>query len=214
MATGSPSQNFVDIKEIRDGVIMLKDGTMRAILMTSSVNLSLKSIDEQEATILQFQNFLNTLDFEIQISVQSRKMDIRPYLNLLESRYEEIKQELLRVQTREYIEFIRWFSEQNDIMSKTFLVTIPYEGAIISQGKNTGIMSMFSSKKTVTEANTEAFEQKRVQLEQRIGIVKSGLTRLGIRVQQLNTEEIIELFYAAYNPGDEERKVKNVNAEA
>ena len=101
------TQEFVPIKEIRDGIIVLKNGDLRAIVLANSVNLSLKSDDEQKATILQFQNFLNTLDFSIQMSVQSRKLDIRPYLLLLEERIKVQTEPLKKLQTKEYIEIIR-----------------------------------------------------------------------------------------------------------
>ena len=113
------TQEFVPIKEVRDGIIVLKDGDLRAIVLANSINLSLKSEDEQKATILQFQSFLNTLDFSIQISVQSRRLDIRPYLLLLENRIKIQNEPLLKLQTREYIEFIRNFTESVAIMTKS-----------------------------------------------------------------------------------------------
>src|SRR4026208_1841163 len=105
------TQEFVPIKEVRDGIIVLKDGGLRAIVLANSVNLSLKSNDEQKATILQFQSFVNTLDFVIQISVQSRRLDIRPYLLLLENRVKVQNEPLLKLQTREYIDFIKNFTD-------------------------------------------------------------------------------------------------------
>lgn len=213
MPQGKPSQDFVEIDQIRDGLITMKSGGIRAILMTSSVNLALKSIEEQEATVIQFQNFLNTLDFPVQIVAQSRKMDIRPYLTLLEQRYETIQEELLKVQTREYIQYIRQFSEQVDIMSKSFFVVVPYGGAILSSGGGGGISGMFSglfggsTSSSDESKENERFERKRSQIEQRIGTVESGLTRLGLRVRQLNTEEVIELFYGLYNPGDARKSI-------
>ena len=103
MINAKAPQEFVPIKEVRDEAIVLKDGGLRAIILANSVNLSLKSDDEQKATILQFQSFLNTLDFAIQISVQSRRLDIRPYLLLLEDRMKLQSEPLLKLQTREYI---------------------------------------------------------------------------------------------------------------
>src|SRR5450830_1919419 len=103
------AQEFVPIKEVRDGVIVLKDGGLRAIVLANSTNLSLKSDDEQKATILQFQSFLNTLDFYIQISIESRKLDIRPYLLMLEDRMKIQTEPLMKLQTKEYMDFIRNF---------------------------------------------------------------------------------------------------------
>src|SRR3989344_5278189 len=125
------TQEFVPIKEVRDGVIVLKDGDMRAIVLANSTNLSLKSDDEQKATIFQFQSFLNTLDFSIQISVQSRRLDIRPYLFLLENREKMQNEPLLKLQTREYIEFIRKFTENVNIMTKNFFIVVPYTHTVL-----------------------------------------------------------------------------------
>src|SRR3954464_13082507 len=105
------TQEFVPVKEVRDGIVMLKDGTMRAILLASSINFALKSEDEQTAFIVQFQNFLNSLDFSCQIFVQSRMLDIRPYLSTLEGAYKKQLDDLMRVQIREYIEFVKSFTE-------------------------------------------------------------------------------------------------------
>jgi hypothetical protein len=120
----TPSQKFVPIKEIRDGIVVLNSGEMRAIIMATPINLGLKSADEQQATIMQFQNFLNSLEFSVQIQASSRRLDIRPYLLSLEKRLTEIPEELLRVQTKEYIEFIRWFNDQYNVMSKYFYVIV------------------------------------------------------------------------------------------
>src|SRR3989338_4675198 len=125
------TQEFVQIKEIRDGIIVLKDGGLRAIVLANSINLSLKSSDEQRATIFQFQSFLNTLDFPVQISVQSRKLDIRPYLLLLEDRIKVQNEPLLKLQTKEYMEFIRNFTETVSIMTKSFFVVVPYTHTVL-----------------------------------------------------------------------------------
>jgi len=125
------TQEFVPIKEIRDGVVILKDGSMRALVMASSVNFALKSNDEQQAILSQFQNFVNSLNFSIEIFVQSRRLDIRPYLALLESKYKEQTSELLKIQTREYIGFVKSFTETTNVMTKTFYVVTPYSPSIL-----------------------------------------------------------------------------------
>src|SRR3989344_5132708 len=116
------TQEFVPIKEVRDGVLLLKDGGIRAVLIASSINLSLKSYEEQKAVLLQFQTFLNSLEFSVQIAVQSRRLDIRPYLLTLENRMKEQTEPLIKIQTKEYIEFIRGFTEQVNIMDKKFFL--------------------------------------------------------------------------------------------
>lgn len=197
------TQDFVPIKEVRDGIVVLKDGGLRAIVMGSSVNLSLKSYEEQKATIMQFQAFLNTLDFSTQIVVQSRRLDIRPYLLLLEGEMAKQAEPLLKVQTREYMEFIKQFNEEVNIMTKHFFVVVPYSEEALQSGGGSGfsLSSVFGKKDTKKEMQAN-FEEKRNQLEQRIAVIQQGLGRVGVKSEQLTTEAVIELFYKTFNPGD------------
>lgn len=204
------TQGFVPIKEVRDGVVVLKDGGLRAVLIASSINLSLKSADEQRAIIMQFQNFLNSLDFSCQIVVQSRRLDIKPYLVLLENRMKEQLEPLLKIQTREYMEFIRTFTDQVNIMTKSFYVVVPYSSASIS-AEGAALRSLLPGSKKSGSSNDQKlvdFEEKRSQLEQRTGVIEQGLSRLGVRTVLLGTEEIIELFYKTFNPGDIQQAIK------
>jgi hypothetical protein len=203
MAVSKASQDFVPIKEIREGVLILKDGSMRAIVMTSSVNFALKSKDEQDAIIFQFQNFLNSLDFSIQIFAQSRKLDIKPYIALLEERQKEQLNDLMKIQTNEYIEFIKTFTEQSNIMTKSFFVVVPYTPPILKTSGKPNIFKKTSEKTT----EKESFQEHLTQLEQRIGVVEQGLIRTGVRTIRLGTEELIEVFYKLFNPGDVERQI-------
>src|SRR3989339_719519 len=190
------TQEFVPIKEVRDGIIVLKDGGLRAIILANSTNLSLKSDDEQKATILQFQNFLNTLDFSIQISVQSRRLDIRPYLLLLENRIKLQNEPLLKLQTKEYIEFIRNFTEDVSIMTKSFFIVVPYTHTVLKS--DSGILKRLFGGKSAEEikmASQEDFEEKRSQLEERVSVIEQGLNRCGIKSAQLGTEEVVEEIY-------------------
>lgn len=208
-ATQKTTQEFVPIQEIRDGVVILKDGTMRGIILASSLNFALKSTDEQSSIIFQFQNFLNSLDFSIQIFIQSKKLDIRPYIALLEGRYKDQVTELMKIQTREYIEFIRTFVENSNIMTKSFFIVIPYMPPPLAAGSNNPINKLLGKKgnSTATVPN-EAFEEYRSQLEQRVGVVEQGLVRCGIRVAELGTEEVVELFYKIFNPGETEKPIQ------
>ena len=198
-----PTQEFVPIKEVRDGILILKDGSMRAVLMTSSLNFALKSSDEQQSIIYQFQNFLNSLDFEIQISIQSRRLDIRPYLSLLETRKQEQVNDLMSIQIKEYIEFIRTFTENTNIMTKSFFIVVPYTPAKINM--NSG--KKFNKKANKKTLEIEDFQENRTQLEQRVSVVEQGIVRCGIRTVRLGTEEIIEVFYKIFNPGDVEKPI-------
>ncbi|MEK7589785.1 MAG: hypothetical protein AAB475_00830, partial [Patescibacteria group bacterium] len=201
------TQEFVEVKEVRDGIIVLKDGSLRAALMTSSLNFALKSADEQTATLFQFQNFLNSLDFSIQIFVQSRKLDIRPYVALLEERYKAQVTDLMRIQIREYIEFIKNFTQSANIMSKSFFVVVSYSPAFFST--KDGIINSIKNRgnKTDLKEKNKSFEESRTQLEQRISVVEQGLLRTGIRVARLGTEETIELLYKMFNPGELEKPI-------
>lgn len=204
------TQDFVPVKEVRNGIIVLKDGGLRSVLMASSVNLALKSSDEQQAVLYQFQAFLNSLDFSVQILVQSRRLDIRPYLLTLENRMQEQTEPLLKVQTKEYIGFIRSFTEQVSIMTKSFYIVVPYSAPVLGAGGG-GLKSFFpGSSKTTTQAQDEtlAFEESRTQLEQRVGVVQEGLSRTGIRSVQLGTEEVVELLYKTFNPGETTASIK------
>ncbi len=195
----SPTQQFVPVKEVRDGIIILKDGTMATVVLVSSINLSLKSYDEQRAVLMQFQGFLNTLDFPVQIVIQSRRYDVRPYIVTLENR--------LKVQTeQEYIEFIRTFTEQVNIMRKSFFVVIPYIPPVVSQTSGIGKVLSFLNKKQASDLTAD-FEEQRTQLEQRVSVVEQGLSRLGLRVVQLGTQEAIELLYKTFNPGETSNNV-------
>lgn len=200
------TQEFVPIREIRDSIVMLKDGGMRAIIMASSLNFALKSQDEQNSIIFQFQNFLNSLDFSVQIFIQSKKLDIQPYIALLEERYKEQVGELMKIQTREYIEFIRTFTESSNIMTKSFFIVIPYSPASIVANDVVG--KILGKKKDEAKQKADNFDENRSQLEQRIGVVEQGLVRCGIRVAQLGTEEIVELYYKIFNPGETEKPIQ------
>ena len=202
------TQEFVPIKEIRDGIAVLKNGDLRAIVLANSINLSLKSNDEQTATILQFQNFLNTLDFSIQISAQSRRLDIRPYLLSLEERMKVQTEPLLKIQTKEYMDFIRNFTDTVSIMTKSFFVVIPYSSSIIRPSTNM-LSNLFRRNKEEEKKQDQIdFEEKRSQLEERVGVIQQGLSRCGINSAQLGTEEMIEVFYKVFNPGELEGKIE------
>ncbi|MBC8464919.1 MAG: hypothetical protein H8D63_00890 [Parcubacteria group bacterium] len=204
------SQRFVPIKEVRDGVAVMEDGSLKMVLMTSSVNMSLKSPDEQQSILIQFQNFLNSLDFSVQIYIQSRRYDVRPYVALLERREKEQINDLSKVQIREYIRFIKTFTEQTNIMSKNFFIVVPYTPSFIAT--DTGILGdVLGTKKKRSrgeDKEQDEFEVNRSQLEQRAYVVQQGLVRTGIRTSPLGTEELIELFYRIFNPGELDKPIQ------
>lgn len=208
--SATATQEFVPVKEIREGTVVLKDGGLRAIIAVSSVNLALKSADEQVATIQQFQSFLNSLDFPIQIVVQSRRLDIRPYLLMLETKLKDQREPLMKLQTVGYISFVREFTEQVSIMRKYFYIVIPYEEAALSAKKGffASIFGKKNSAKEQKKADDTSFEEKRTQLDERVSVVSGGLGSCGARTERLKTEEVIELFYKTFNPGDIQPVIK------
>jgi len=199
--TSTASQSFVAIKDIRDGVVVLKSGQFCSVLLASSVNFALKSTDEQQAILQQFQSFINTLDFSLQIYVQSRRLNIEPYLALLATREKEQDNDLMRIQLREYIDFIRTFTTEVEVMSKNFFVVVPYSPSPINIGK--GLTSLFTgSSRKVAVPIDQQLEEHRIQLEQRVALVVEGLSGAGVRTITLKTDDLVELFYHVYNPSD------------
>ncbi len=208
MANSKATQEFIPIKEIRDGVVVLRDNSLRIVLMVSSINFALKSEDLQEATISQFQNLLNALDFSVEIYIQSRRMDIRPYLALLEERQNGQMNDLLKVQIREYIKFIREFTDGSNIMSKRFFTVIPYAATLLSPGggnikeKIANAIPIGKSEEEKSPGTEESFLDNKIQLEQRVSVVEQGLLRCGLRSVRLGTEELVEFYYRLFNPGE------------
>jgi type IV secretory pathway VirB4 component len=200
------TQQFVDVEEIKNGVVRLKGGGLRAVIMVAGINFELKSEEEQDIITNAYQDFLNSLDFPIQILIHSRKLSIDKYLKSVEERKEQEPSELLRNQIDEYIEFVRSFVKENEIMTKTFFVVVPYEGAGVEKVKK-GIFSIFGSKKSGKEEEKETFEQQVIQLNQRVDQVLEGLERIGLRAVALNDDELVELYYNLYNPETTEKKI-------
>ncbi len=205
---GKPTQDFVPIKDVRNGIMVLNNGDLRMMLMTSSLNFGLKSADEQAAIIIQFQNFLNSLEFPVQIFIQSKRLDIKPYLKMLEEREKVQLVDAMKIQVHEYISFIRDFTSHTNIMSKNFFIVVPYTGKVSISGKggNGPLGGLFGGGSTKSKKPTaeelQSFEESRIQIEQRVSIVEQGLARCDIRTTRLGTEEITELFYKKFNPGE------------
>lgn len=201
-SAGSPTQGFLKLSEIRDDCIIMQDGTLRAVLTVSSTNFDLKSEEEQNALIYSYQRFLNSLDFHIQILLQSRKMDIGEYNEKLKILVEKQTNELLRMQTTEYIDFINRLVESANIMNKNFYVIVPYEMSITPTG-GSGIFSRIfgTGKAKQITAKQQAFADYKKQIDDRSSTVAANLGSAGLRVVRLNTEQLIELVYNSYNFG-------------
>jgi len=193
-------QKHIEIKEIRDDVIFLKNGGMRAVLMTTSLNFALRSVDEQDAIIFQYQNFLNSLDFSIQIVAASRKFNVEPYLKSLEQKQMKQENQLLKMQSYEYIDFVKGLTELTNIMTESFYVVVPYSPSIV---KKSSFFDIFSSKQNHS-IKEQKFQEIKNDLWQRVEFVVSGLRGAGVKAIPLKTDELIELFYKLYNPSAKE----------
>lgn len=203
------TQDFVSIRDIKDNVIIEKNGQMLMVLLASSINFALKSLDEQKAVLAQFQNFLNTLDFSLQIYIQSRKLNIDPYLQVLSGMDKKQENELMRIQLQEYMEFIRTFTASVDVMSKNFFVIVPYSPTKVDV--SAGLANLLSpSKSSAALPDDMKFEEHRIQLEQRVSLVTEGLARVGVRTITLQTDDLVELFYHIYNPADQKGSAPNL----
>lgn len=201
--TYSGVQKYLDINAIREGTVIMKNGTLKAVLMISSINFALKSQEEQEAIIYRFQNFLNSLDFSVQIIISSRKLNIEDYYKILSIREREQANELLKIQIGEYRNFIHELVEMANIVSKTFYVAISYSQSeeLFNIGK--GVLGQLGPNKDLKQKfifKEEEFGKNRGQLLQRVQHVANGLAGMGLKMTTLNTQELIELFYTLYNP--------------
>lgn len=200
------AQKYLLFKSIRDGVVVMKDGSLRAILMVNSINFNLKSQDEQTAMLQSYQSFLNSITFPIQIVVQSRTLDLDEYLKKLEGVSKTQNNQLLQTQTLDYTEFVRELIGMANIMSKNFYVILPYTQSIKAKG---GLFSHLFRKAT---GPTSLFAEAKEELLRRANLVANGLGSLGLSNALLNTEELIDLFYATYNPDTAKRqKLFNVS---
>lgn len=211
------AQKFIEIKEVRNGTLILKGGGLRKILMVTGTNFEMKSEEEQTIILNTFQAFLNSLSFNLQIFIHSRKLNIDAYLESLNERLGTETNELLKNQITEYREFIRSFVEQNTIMTKSYFVAVPFDSVQLPGGVEGGAGKIFGlfKKKTVGEgegksAAEQTLEEKFQQLDQRVSQVTAELNQIGLRAVPLNDEEIIELFYNLYNPESVEKASLNI----
>jgi len=195
------TQSLIPYKQIKEGIIILNDNSFRGVLMVSSINFALKSAEEQKAVLYQFQDFLNSLDFSCQIIVESRRLNITGYLEKIKSLEEKQTNELLRLQTREYYNFIKSLVEKGTIMTKKFFVVVPY--TILEAENITSPIQLLKSPK-VPELTEERFERYKEQLWQRMEYVALGLRRCGLEAVPLSTEEIIELLWEFHHPKEAE----------
>lgn len=194
------TQQYLDIAEIRENTIVMRDGTLRAVLMASSINFALKSEVEQNAIIAGYVSFLNNIDFPLQIVVQSRELNIEDYLAMLKQKEKEQTNELLKMQTAEYLQYINELISLGKIMNKRFYLVVPYNPLSDKQKNFFARLLEAFKPATVIKMKEEKFKRRQNDLSKRVENVISGLASLGINSVQLDTQSLIELFYNTYNP--------------
>ncbi len=204
---GPATQRFLDVAEIRDDMAILNDGTVRAVLLVSSINFALKSVDEQEAIIQSYMTFLNSLEFPVQIVIQSRRMNVDAYMQQLIDQQRVTENELLRAQISDYRAFVGELVELGEIMQKRFYVVVPYDPVT---NRRKGFFDRFQEALSPTAAaklNAKQLADRREQLSRRVEITAGQLASMSLQAVRLDTQGLIELYYNSYNPdvADEER---------
>lgn len=200
---GVPSQKFLDIAEIRDDLLILKDGTLRAVLLVSSINFSLKSLDEQNAIVQSYMQFLNGLDYPIQVVIQSRRMNIDNYMRQMQDQEKLMTNDLLKRQIKDYQAFVLQLVKLGDIMQKRFYVVVPLNPASDQGTTQKGFLQRLGEILSPTisgKVSEQKFQKMKFDLGLRTNQIMGGLSSMSLNAVQLDTQSLIELFYTVYNP--------------
>lgn len=213
--TFSNTQDLVNVEEIQKGAIVLQGGRLVKVLMVDGINFSLKSEEEQNLLTFGYQNFLNGLDFPIQIIIHSRRINIDKYISALDKRRAQEASALLQSQISEYEEFIKSFVKANPIMTKTFFVIVSFSPVGLPQTESFTKFLPFLKKKPDAKKKEELNKQEHfthalAQLDQRVAHVVNGLTTVGLRAEALGDDALTELLYNFYNPESIERQDINL----
>ncbi len=194
------TQRFLEIDQIKDDTLILKDGSLHVVIMVSSINLALRSEEEQNTVMDMYESALNSVSFPLQFLVQSRKVDLTSYLATLKKEATKQKNSLLKEQTEDYIDFLEDILSSVNVMDKRFFVIVPYYPNVL-ESSSKGLLSYLGLKKTShPSATNESYENGLKQLRQRAEVTMSTLAEVGLTSTPLPTEALIELFYACYNP--------------
>lgn len=194
------TQMFLDIAEIKNDTVILKDGTLRAVTMVSSINFALKSEEEQEAIVSGYVTFLNYLDFPIQIMIQSRRLDIENYLKRLEEAERDLTNDLLKMQINDYKAYIKELIELGDIMTKNFFIVVPFSPTEARSSGFFGRLASALSPTKIIQLKDEKLNKFLHELGQRVEHVRMNISSLGLKTVRLDTQSLIELYYNVYNP--------------
>ncbi len=197
---GPSTIRFLDIAEIRDDTVVLKDGTLRAVVLVSSVNFALKSEDEQEAIISAYVSFLNSLEHPLQVVIQSRKLNIDSYMIQLVEKEREQTNDLLRAQIADYRTFIKDLVELGEIMNKRFYIIVPFDPFTAKNKSFWTRLKEIISPGVAIKLRDKQFQERKDGLNLRLSRIMGGLQSMGLSAAVLNTQTLIELYYSVYNP--------------
>lgn len=213
--TPHSTQDHLPIAGIQDGVLLMTDGSLRVVLKIEPINFELKSENEQNSIIYSYQSFLNSLEFPVQIVIQSKRLDLELYLTKLKGTLAQQTNDLLRIQTEDYIGFVRQLISVANIMAKRFYVVVSHSHTSKSSSLNQ-LTSLIAHRPTGPLMEQDEFDRLRNEAYNKAGIIAGGLARVGAKCQALQTQDLIELFYTIYNPdvAAEERltDMTNINA--
>ena len=208
----SSTEKFLDIAEVKEDTVIMRDGTLRAVILVSSINFALKSEDEQNAIISAYVSFLNNIDFPLQIVIQSRELNIENYIKSLKQKEKEQTNELLKMQTGEYVQYIQELISMSKIMNKRFYVVLAYNPL---SDKQKGFFSRFFDvfkPATLIKMKSNIFQRRKVELARRVDNIIAGLGSIGLQSVQLDTQSLLELYYNTYNPATSiNQKLVDVN---
>lgn len=197
---GVPSQRYLDIAEIKENIVVMKDGTTRAVLLVSSINFALKSLDEQNAIVQAYMQFLNSLDFPIQIVIQSRRMNIDEYMRKLNEQERNQTNDLLRRQIADYRDYVKQLVDLGEIMQKKFFVVVPLDPTTDKQKGFFARLSEILTPSVAIHLSEERFAKNKESLMLRVNAIMGGLQSMSLNAAMLDTQGLIELFYTVYNP--------------
>ncbi|MBP9822209.1 MAG: hypothetical protein KBC81_02055 [Candidatus Pacebacteria bacterium] len=198
------TKELVSIADIKDSIVLLKNGSLRAVLEVSAVNFELRSEEEQTGILQNFQRFLNSVDFPLQMIINSRQLNMDEYLKMVDDVAESSTNELLKIQAIEYRKFVKELLELSNIMTKHFYVVLPFY--VYETPTKTGVLDsikgMFGKNQTVQQIKPEQLETYRTQLMQRADLILDGLIGIGLKARLLEGQELSNLYYGIYNPGE------------
>src|SRR3989338_3808385 len=212
MAVQSTKQ-LVEVANIIDNIVLLKNGSLRSVIEVSAINFELRSEGEQIAILQNFQRFVNSIDFPLQIVIHYRKLNIDEYLKLIDQSFNTLANELLKIQAEEYSKFITELSDLSNIMSKKFYIIVPFY--VFEAPSKSGVMqsvkSIFKPSTVVKELTPEQLETYKSQLLQRTELIFDGLVGMGLKAKTLKEDDLMNLFYGLYSPGNKMSKQPATN---